>query len=575
MVTENLTPMKKILQSSCVLLALAVATACSSEGTTTKLDATPNVDLVVPEFLRNAPFINQNNLSPRVTFPDGTLVSINQGTGSITLEANATYEIRVVWVEAFPNGDLPLAQTINNIKLIVAGDGSVTQAEDPPLEYDIDLDFDDDGVSNLAELSAGTDPFVDENSTLVPDNEVPGPVTDGEGGEEGEGPGNNETDQEVATVSLDEIVPTDIRSASVIDLADLSLVLTHPNGSSESFEQGTTVAVDLPLDTTSKVTLTWVEKYEDRDLPLARRTQDVSVGRDGSVELSNATGYSIDLDFDDDGKANLRERINGTDPFAAEEESVAATVVYQPVADVIVPRISKADAPEIDGKNVILGADGGFSGQWAQAVQTDISGAPLTIENLMIDQGAESTDGKTFRRWAAVHDGEHLYVVVIVDDNGERQRDSSNELHNDDSLELFLDVDNSKSLSFGRDDYHRIFPMRAAGRSSSKIGVSDGEVDGPNSSRGNLVIDFATGPDEGPEGVRRARQEHDVYELKLDLKSVSLTSDAAFGFELQINDDDDGGDRDSKWGWKNPSREAADRDDTASNPSFMGTIVLE
>ena len=243
------------------------------------------------------------------------------------------------------------------------------------------------------------------------------------------------------------------------------------------------------------------------------------------------------------------------------------------VADVIIPRVAVSAVPVIDGKNVTIGSDGNFDGEWAAAVKTDNSGATLFIDNLIIDVDSEGADGLPYRRWAAMHDGTYLYVVVMVDDNGDRQRDSAADIAQDDSLELFIDGDNSKSSRYGADDFHRLFPVQLAG--ADKQSASAGDVAGPNSSTAALAVDFATGPGIGPRGIRRPRFEQDVYELRIDLASAGIDVDAAFGFDLQVNDDDGGEDRESKWAWFLPSRTSTDVDGTVSNPSLMGTAVLE
>ena len=103
-----------------------------------------------------------------------------------------------------------------------------------------------------------------------------------------------------------------------------------------------------------------------------------------------------------------------------------------------------------------------------------------------------------------------------------------------------------------------------------------GDIAGSNSSTAPLAIDFATGPSIGPDGLlHQTIYEQDVYELRIELESAGISSNAPFGFELQINDDDDGLQRDSKWGWKHPARQNTDIDNTPNNPSVMGTVVLE
>ena len=349
-----------------------------------------------------------------------------------------------------------------------------------------------------------------------------------------------------------------------------------------------TAAIDLQPDTNVNIEIIWLQRFNNQDLELTTLTEDLTLRADGTIEQINSTGFSVDIDRDGDGISNLREREQGTDPFVPETANVVIalrnnddllntdnTALLPATADVIVPRISQSNAPVIDGLNVTEGTNRQLSGEWAAAVQSDISGAPLGIANLMIDINAEANGSTPLRRWAAMHDGRYLYVLVTVDDNGQRQRDSGSELIDDDSLELFLDADNSKSLNYDINDFHRIMPLRQAGTDASEIGVSSGDMAGSNSSTAPLAIDFSTGPGTGPDGLRRAIHAQDVYELRIELESAGISSDAPFGFELQINDDDDGLQRDLKWGWKHPARQTTDVDNTRNNPSLMGTLVLE
>ena len=56
---------------------------------------------------------------------------------------------------------------------------------------------------------------------------------------------------------------------------------------------------------------------------------------------------------------------------------------------------------------------------------------------------------------------------------------------------------------------------------------------------------------------------------------MGIAVNQPFGLELQINDDDDGELRDSKWGWHHPPRVGVDVDETFLNPSIMGTARLD
>ena len=304
--------------------------------------------------------------------------------------------------------------------------------------------------------------------------------------------------------------------------------------------------------------------------PVADLSQNPTTGQAQSPP-STPTPPPISPTVDSASEPDLIERLVPVSPASPIDYPTPVTATA--LADVVVPRIATNDAPKIDGYAVEIDSTGQLTGEWAAAIQTDSSGAPLLIDKLIIDIAAENPDGTPFRRWAAMHDGDYLYVVVIVDDNGDRHRDSPSDLTQDDSLELFLDGDNSKSSSYDSNDFHRIFPLRLPG--IDKRSVNNGDVAGPNSSSTELIVTFATGPGAGPRGIRRPRWEQDVYELKIDLSSASIITDGAFGFELQINDDDSGDTRDSKWAWKHPSRITNDVDSTVNHPSSMGTLKLE
>ena len=280
-----------------------------------------------------------------------------------------------------------------------------------------------------------------------------------------------------------------------------------------------------------------------------------------SVPVPDDEDDEDDEDDDDDEDEDL------DDDAPADDEAVV---------DVYVPRVSRSDVPDIDGRGVVTGPDGRFGGEWSAAVQVDSSGRPLGVNNLMIDVDADAPDGTPWRRWAAMHDGEYLYVLVTVEDDGARIEDSAT-IWEDDSLEVFIDGDRSRNPFYGDDDdWHVLMGLLAPGtiRTSNSNDV-EGWEPGPFSSGEGLELDFATGPGIGPDGLRRPRHEQDVYELRIELKSANIDVGRPFGFELQVNDDDDGGTRDSKWGWAHPSRGAIDVDFTYINPSYMGTLLLD
>ena len=189
---------------------------------------------------------------------------------------------------------------------------------------------------------------------------------------------------------------------------------------------------------------------------------------------------------------------------------------------------------------VELGSDGSLLGEWSNAVQFDENGDPLTINSLMIDNGIDEDNGDPHRRWAAMHDGERLYILVLVDDVGLRFGDSEEDVWRDDALELFIDGDNSKNRNWGdEDDFQFLMPMVTANGDANNnltnaASAASRLLVGIQASTTDIDLQFATGPGIGPDGIRAPRFEQDVYELSFDIDAAGIELGEAFGLELQV-----------------------------------------
>ncbi len=147
----------------------------------------------------------------------------------------------------------------------------------------------------------------------------------------------------------------------------------------------------------------------------------------------------------------------------------------------------------------------------------------------------------------AMYDKEALYLLVDVTDD--RLVSDSAENWLDDGVELFLDADNHKADVYGDEDYQYHFDW-------------DGSAPALGESHHNKT-----------NGVQYAFARTDKgYRLEAKVPWATLGTTAAIGkkigLDVHVNDDDDGGDRDTKIMW------FGQRDVAWQQPSAFGTAEL-
>ncbi|MBN1361807.1 MAG: CBM9 family sugar-binding protein, partial [Sedimentisphaerales bacterium] len=154
--------------------------------------------------------------------------------------------------------------------------------------------------------------------------------------------------------------------------------------------------------------------------------------------------------------------------------------------------------------------------------------------------------------WQALWSPQCLYVFVDVND--ETQISDSSGKWDDDSVEVFVDIHNDKATSYaaGADDYQYRFAWDAT---EPEVGEDHG-----NTTAGIEFTLLTTGTG---------------YALEAKFPWSILYQDAGvpslgdlMGFEVQINDDDDGGGRDNQLDWYSTTNDAW------QNPSVMGTVIF-
>jgi|GEM_PF-936315 len=217
---------------------------------------------------------------------------------------------------------------------------------------------------------------------------------------------------------------------------------------------------------------------------------------------------------------------------------------YREGSQIIIPYVDNASI-DIDGvwNNYYDYDTSIYHDEWGKATDNDSYGNYLALENLLIDNTGRCSDDNyscynNYMHFQMLHDGDYLYVKIAVEgEQLENWFNDSPDAWQDDSVELYFDVGYDQLDSYGDDDYERVFRFRDT--------VANPTVDGFYSASG-MQTDFVT-------SYRHENESTDVYqqlyEIRVDLSSIGLESGETFGLEVAANDDDEGGDRDYKWGW--------------------------
>jgi hypothetical protein len=213
-------------------------------------------------------------------------------------------------------------------------------------------------------------------------------------------------------------------------------------------------------------------------------------------------------------------------------ESLESQVVtYEPAGELeIHAGIPKASSP--------LSIDGRVDEVWSE-----VTARPFQHEV----QGSVDGESDLGGGWRATWDADALYLLADVADD-ERSVDSE-AFWQDDSVEVYVDGDNSKRPNYdGENDFQIVFR-----RSDSNV---SGTV--PN----DIGDDFAW------------QETDDGYHLEAALPWSALAPNQTIeaghviGFDCHVNDDDDGGERDGKLNWFN------EQDDSWENPGAFANVEL-
>lgn len=159
-----------------------------------------------------------------------------------------------------------------------------------------------------------------------------------------------------------------------------------------------------------------------------------------------------------------------------------------------------------------------------------------------------------------MHDGEYLYIKIsISNEELENWFNDSSDIWQDDSVELYFDIGYDQADDYGDNDFQRLFRFRDS--------ATDPTIDGFNSASG-MQTHYITSYRH--ENNANYVYQH-LYEIRVTLDSIGLEPGDAFGLEVAVNDDDDGDDRETKWGWWAP----AGTDEAWQRPSVFGRAKLQ
>ena len=450
---------------------------------------------------------------------------------SIVLDRDREYPLFVAVRRQ--SDDLLLASTRQTIST-TASDVSLAI---PSQEFTTDIDYDSDGFSNIAEIERGSDPLgvsedfdrdgiandsdTDDDNDGVADSSDAFPLDASESlDSDRDGIGDNEDrdDDNDSILDVDDKFPLNPDESLDIDLDGI--------GNNEDTDDDGDGVIDLEDPQPSNPD---INGNEDTDGDGYRDRDDAFPFNPDEHNDVDGDGIGDFADLDDDGNGIPDDQDNAIVPI--------------PYTD---------NPPRIDGA---YAAD-----EWNDAVSADSKGNYLWIDHLMIDNNNEFTnEGSDVRhRWRAMHNGNFIYLLVMVyNERFFERHDDSADIWHDDGIEVFFDVGNEKSSTYDSNDYQVL--LRYNYRNPESV------VQGFNSASG-LWVSYCSNL-----GLETPETEITYYEAKISLSSIGISENQPFSMDVQINDDDNGDNRDAKWGWHAP----AGQDLTWTDPSQLGAAVLQ
>ena len=170
----------------------------------------------------------------------------------------------------------------------------------------------------------------------------------------------------------------------------------------------------------------------------------------------------------------------------------------------------------------------------------------VSLNKVLFDGDGIISDADLSAKYYAVMDNTYLYVLVEVNDDILINDSPTNETWKDDKVELYIDYGNDKNSEYGNNDHSFGFVYN-----DPTLYVGPGDNTGASFKQGNKTGGY-------------------IIEVRIPWNTIggAPSYGSEIGLEVMVNDDDDGGSRDSKIALTD------DTDNAWNNPSLFGTSVL-